>query len=147
MIKRKSASLELSRQDRYSLYKRYLFWLYKNTREECDRIDRKFTQLDIDEEISSFLGSAFIGEKEMRQIGPFVLEWKDYISRKKADADKLKFSEDGDVNPAYVFMRLKLKAVEASVLKHFGRRGMEEFRRLFEESSMQRIMADQSGRT
>ena len=35
-------------KDSRNLKKRYLIWLYKTTKEALDRIERKFTQADID---------------------------------------------------------------------------------------------------
>lgn len=41
---------------------RYLVWLYKTTKERLDRIDRKFTQLEVDRFILREL------EKDLRQF-------------------------------------------------------------------------------
>ncbi|MFB3919919.1 MAG: hypothetical protein ACE14U_07625 [Candidatus Velamenicoccus archaeovorus] len=144
----KKQAMEPSVQDRESLYKRYLFWLYKTIREDADRIDRKFTQLVLDERIAAFLErDAASLDKDLRcGVGPFVEEWKTYIAQKADDARKLKFSEAGSLKFEYVFLRLKLKAVERLIVERLGRRHLKEFRRRLEEAAMQGILQDHSGR-
>ncbi len=143
----KKHMMEPSVRDRDSLYKRYLFWLYKTIREDVDRIDRKFTQLVLDEQIAALLERDMAPlDKELRQgVGPFIEEWKTYIAQKADDARKLKFSESGFLKFEYVFLRLKLRAVEQLIVKRLGRRHLNEFRRRLEEAAMQGILQDHSG--
>jgi hypothetical protein len=144
----KKHMMEPNAQDRDSLYKRYLFWLYKTIREEADRVDRKFTQLALDEQIAVLLERDMAAlDKDLRQgVGPHVEEWKSYIAQKADDARKLKFSESGLLKFEYVFLRLKLKAVERLIVERLGRRRLNEFRRRLEEAAMQGILQDHSGR-
>lgn len=143
----KKRMMEPGGPDRDSLYKRYLFWLYKTIREDVDRIDRKFTQLVLDEKIAALLERDMASlDKELHQgVGPFVEEWKAYIAQKADDARKLKFSESGLLKFEYVFLRLKLKAVERLIVERLGRRHLNEFRRRLEEAAMQGILQDHSG--
>ncbi len=140
--------MEPSPQDRDSLYKRYLFWLYKTIREDLDRTDRKFTQLVLDERIAALLErDAAALDKDLRQgVGSFIEEWKTYIAQKADDAQKLKFSESGMPMFEYVFLRLKLRAVERLIVERLGRRRLNEFKRRLEEAAMQGILQDHSGR-
>ncbi len=140
--------MEPSPQDRDSLYKRYLFWLYKTIREDLDRTDRKFTQLVLDERIAALLErDAAALDKDLRQgVGSFIEEWKTYIAQKADDAHKLKFSESGMPMFEYVFLRLKLRAVERLIVERLGRRRLNEFKRRLEEAAMQGILQDHSGR-
>lgn len=145
---KKTEETELSSEDRDSLTRRYLFWLYKTVRDECDRVDRKFTQLDIDAEIAEFFDKAVSScqADQRRGVAPFVEEWASYIAGKKRDAQVLKFMENGDLNPQYQFSRLKLKAVEQAVVSHFGRGRLKEFKRMYEQAALQGILQDNSGR-
>lgn len=122
-----------------SLYKRYLFWLYKTTRDELERIDRKFTQLDIDRQIEKLL-------ENKEGVSEYLKEWKDYILAKESDALKLKFSSNGALDSRYLFLSLKLEAIIAITRKMFGRRMLSKFDKFCEEAAMKAIMQDTSGR-
>lgn len=134
----------LSKNERASLLKRYLLWLYKTTKDECDKIDRKFTQLDIDRNIERIL------EKSVNACDPVLKqalllqlgEWKSYIVGKEADAQRLKFDSSGQLDPHYAFLCLKKEAVERLIVTHFGQKGLCEIRDLYEESSMRKILED-----
>jgi len=131
--------------DKISLHKRYLLWLYKTIKDELDKIERKFTQLDIDAEIQKKL-EAKIEDAPVEGLEPFINEWKEYVALKKTDAHKMKFDEKGDMSPSYVFLRLKLDSVEEIVERRFGKKTLEQFKALYEEASIKRIMEDVSGR-
>ncbi|MFH1691314.1 MAG: hypothetical protein ABIC68_01900 [Candidatus Omnitrophota bacterium] len=141
-------ALKMSQEDALSLEKRYLFWLYKTIRDELDKIDRKFTQLDIDNEIYKKL------KKSVKRLKPdasdglhtFLQEWQEYIFGKDSDAQKLKFKEDGQMNSAYLFLRLKLQAVEEIVCGRFGKKELSSYKRFYEDAAMKRITEDTSGR-
>jgi hypothetical protein len=141
-------SKDISKEDKTSLHKRYLFWLYKMTREESDKTDRKFTQLDVDKEIQKLLGDKVrgLGAAFEKNLSPFLKEWKKYVFQKESDAQKLKFTEDGLMDPGYLFLRLKLEAIEQVTKARFGRKALAEFKKLYEEISLKRILEDTSGR-
>ena len=124
-----------------SLEKRYLFWLYKTTRDELDRIDRKFTQLEIDRGMQKIFR-----EHEGGALASFVEEWDRYIANKQAEAKKLKFDDKGGVLPSYAFLRLKLEAVRGLTSKLFGARLVREFEEMVEAAAMENILQDNSGR-
>jgi hypothetical protein len=125
--------------DKKSLYKRYLFWLYKTTRLGLDKVDRKFTQLDIDRKIEKILSAK-------KGISAPLKEWKEYILSKESEALKSKFSSDGSLDPEYRFLCLKLEAVEAITKKMFGANMLAEFKSLCEDAAMSLIAQDSSGR-
>jgi hypothetical protein len=137
-----------NKKDKASLHKRYLLWLYKMTRDELDKIERKFTQLDIDSEIEKKLAqrSGSFSAAARKGLEPFLSEWKEYVALKRKDAQKLKFNEAGEVVASYLFLRLKLECVEAITARRFGARTLSGFKQLYEESSIRRIMEDTSGR-
>lgn len=141
-------SKDISAADKASLHKRYLFWLYRMTREELDKIDRKFTQLDVDKEIQKSLNDKIrgLGAAFEEKLSPFLKEWKEYVFQKESDAQKLKFAEDGQMDPQYLFLRLKLEAIEQAAKARFGSKGLAEFKKLYEESAFKRILEDTSGK-
>lgn len=141
-------NIRMERNDKRSLQKRYLFWLYKTTKDELDKIDRKFTQLEIDRRIQEILvkSSRKAGRALQGGIGLLVEEWKGYIAQKERDALRLKFSEGGALDPKYVFLHLKLKSISQVILAMFGAGVLEEFKSRYEEAAMRMIEQDTSGR-
>ncbi len=140
--------IKIDKRDQESLYKRYLLWLYKTTKDELDKIERKFTQLDIDRQIQKILKkkSDVLKSPLRGGITPFLEEGKEYIFEKESDAQKLKLTEEGLLNPKYLFLHLKLEAITQITKIHFGQKGLEEFKRLYEEAALRRILEDTSER-
>jgi hypothetical protein len=124
-----------------SLMKRYLFWLFKTTRDELDKIDRKFTQLEVDRSMQK----VFL-KKKGGALTPFIDEWGRYMAGKEADAKKLKFDDAGGVLASYSFLRLKLKAIESVADRRFGPRLMRQFEKIYEDAAMKNILQDISGK-
>jgi hypothetical protein len=144
----KKKQFQLSKEDQRSLRKRYLFWLYKMTKDELDRIDRKFTQLSIDGDIQELLEgwSLKMGQRARGNLQPFIKELEEYIFQKESDAQKLKFDETGAVNSKYLFLHMKFEAICSITKSLFGTPVLKEFRRLYEEASLGRILDDDSGK-
>lgn len=131
-----------------ALHKRYLLWLYKTVKDELEKIDRKFTQMDIDRKIQAKLIDAcgLQDQKTRKELEPFLQEWKEYIFSKESSAQKLKFTEEGKVNPEYLFLRMKFEAVCEVTRALFGPEGLREFESLLEAVALERILQDVSGR-
>ena len=75
----------MNKQDVKNLRKRYFVWLYKTTKEEFDKYERKFTQTDIDKDLllemeNELLGSYLPHEKQY--LEKFVNQYREYISSK-----------------------------------------------------------------
>lgn len=140
--------LKDDKDDMKSLHKRYLLWLYKMTRDELDKIDRKITQLDIDRRIEKILNKkvSLLPQDSKKALEPDLREWKEYIFQKESDAQKLKFNEDGSIAGNYLFLRLKLQAVVDEVRARLGKNELARFKRLYEETCVARILEDTSGR-
>lgn len=119
------------------LKKRYLIWLYKTVKESLDRVDRKFTQLDIDRFILAELEASDAGRELSEQIG----KWDAYIHRKEQDGISLK-SEDPAVQREYRFLQLKLKAVEKAIQRELGTKALSEIRQMYEDEMIDRILAN-----
>lgn len=138
----------LTQEDEKSLIKRYLFWLYKTIKDELDKIDRKFTQLRVDKDIQKLLKkwASKAGARNEEALEPFLKEWQEYVFQKDSDAQRLKFDESGCVSAAYLFLHMKFAAVCQITRSQFGPAVLKEFKRLYEEAALKRILGDESGK-
>src|SRR5882672_8783010 len=84
-----------------ALIRRYLVWCYKTTKEELDRVDRKFTQLLVDYRIQNKLKTKKVQlSGHLRtQYEKSMTDFKDYIRNKEKDAHQLKFSDSTGKTP------------------------------------------------
>lgn len=125
----------MNKADARNLKKRYLIWLYKTNKEALDKVERKFTQLDIDR----FLLKEMIEQDKTRQAGKFIDEFKAYIENKEKEGLSLKFEGKG-LKPEYHFLTLKLKAIEKAIVKALGKKALDEIRLLYEMEMVERIL-------
>ena len=127
---RKKGKLNAGRQH---LIRRYLLWAYKSTKESFERIERKTTQLTVDEFILKYLF------KHKYEIPP---AFKTYISDKRKDELKLKFV-DGDkqkLHPEYVYLKDRLEAIEAAIAYFLGAKELRQIQELYEKEFTRRIL-------
>jgi len=138
----------LSKFDYQSLNRRYLLWMYKMTKDELDRIDRKYTQIDIDHTIAEYFFklSGRLNKKSRDALSPFFREWDEYLEAKEGDAERLKWVGPGELEARYAFLHLKLQAILSAACKYLGPGSVKEFQRLYEEKAIANILADTSGR-
>lgn len=122
-------------QDIKNLKKRYLIWLYKTTKEAFDRMERKFTQLDIDKFIFKELNKF----DKTKRAEKFIDEFKAYIENKEKDGTNLKY-EGSQLKPDYYFLSLKLKAIEKTIIKELGKKALKEIKSLYEKEMTERIL-------
>ena len=122
-------------QDLKDLKKRYLIWFYKVTKEALDRIERKFTQVQIDRFISAELKK----QDKNRQLGKYIAEFDAYLANKEQEGFNLKFNGK-ELKPEYAFLSFKLKAIEKAVTREFGKKVLVELKSLYEEEMTQRIL-------
>jgi vancomycin resistance protein YoaR len=127
----------MKKQDSKSLKKRYLIWFYKQVRESLDKIDRKFTQLEIDQYILEQMRKF----DTSRAAKNYIEEFKVYIQNKEKDALGRKY-EGKELKPEYYFLQLKLQAIEKSIEKEFGKKGLEEIEALYEQEMIRRILQE-----
>ncbi|MDD4894910.1 MAG: hypothetical protein PHW54_06340 [Candidatus Omnitrophica bacterium] len=125
----------MDKQDIKNLKKRYLVWFYKTTKEALDKIERKFTQLEIDKFIMKELKAKDKDKRAQKQIA----EFQAYILSKEMDGVGLKY-EGKQMKPEYYFLELKLKAIEKVILKEFGKKGLEQIKALYEKEMTERIL-------
>lgn len=126
----KTPSLSLEHKN---LIRRYLLWAYKSTKESFERIERKTTQLVVDEFIL-----AYLSKNRLEVPGSF----KTYIAEKQRDELKLKFA-DADkkkLNPQYVQLRDRLGAIEAAVKYFLGNKELKRMQGFFEAEFTRRIL-------
>jgi hypothetical protein len=137
----------MQKQDIKNLKFRYLLWLYKTTKEELDRIERKFTQLDIDRGIlgyiSKYADSSKVKAKD--KLSKFIKAFKEYIDNKEKDGLDLKF-DNRKLKSEYYFSLVKLKAIEKSIVKQLGRKAKERIKLLYEQEMIRRILESEEHR-
>jgi len=126
----------MDKQDTKNLKKRYLVWFYKTTKEALDKIERKFTQLEIDKSIMKELKAKDKDKRAQKQIA----EFQAYILSKEMDGVGLKYDGKQQLKPEYYFLELKLKAIEKVILKEFGKKGLEQIKALYEKEMIERIL-------
>jgi hypothetical protein len=125
----------MDKQDAKNLKKRYLLWLYKTTKEAIDKIERKFTQLEIDRILLKELRKADKNKKAAK----FIEEFNVYIQNKERDGLSLKFA-GSKLRPEYQFLVLKLSAVEKVIIKNLGKGALSQIKSLYEKEMTERIL-------
>ncbi len=126
------------------LTKRYLLWAYKSTRESFERIERKTTQLSVDEFIATRLSKNPLPLKnsDQKEYARLLAEFDAYIATKKSDEIKLKYADASKkkYHPQYVYFLARLTAIEAAIVKMLGKKVLKEFEELFEGEFTRRIL-------
>jgi hypothetical protein len=121
--------------DARNLKKRYLLWLYKTTKKSLDRIERKFTQLEIDRFILGYLKKL----DRQKRAGGFIFDFKTYIANKEREALNLKY-EGKNLKSEYYFLDLKLAAIEKVITQELGKKALLEIKSLYEREMTERIL-------
>lgn len=132
----------MNNQDIKNLKKRYFIWLYKTAKEAFDKDERKFTQVDIDKDIlaemeKELLGSYLPHEKDalQKQINDF----QKYIENKERACSELR-DQHKKINPDFIFLEIKLDAIEKIIARELGRKGLQEIKSLYEKEMTERIL-------
>ncbi len=123
------------KKDKRLLKGRYLLWLYKTTKEALDRVDRKFTQLEIDKVILKEL----IRSDKGKRIKKHIREFQNYIQNKEKEGVDLKY-ENEQLRPDYCFLVSKLKAIESSIIKELGKNNLRKIKALYEKEMTERLL-------
>ncbi len=127
----------MDKQDILSLKKRYLIWLYKQAKDSLDKIERKFTQLEVDR----FMLKELKKQDKKSSIDAFMEEFKAYILQKEKKGNSLKYKES-KLNPEYLFLLSKLKAIEAAIIKKLGKPELKRIKKAYEEEMIKRILGE-----
>lgn len=126
---------KMDKKEIKNLKKRYLLWFYKSVKEELDKVERKFTQVEVDRVILKELKNV----NKNGVISLFIRQFEEYVSKKEQDGLNLKF-ENGKLRPEYAFLAAKLRAIEKAILKEFGKKGLQKIRLLYEIEMTGRIL-------
>jgi hypothetical protein len=125
----------MDKLDLKNLKKRYLIWFYKNAKEALDKVERKFTQIDIDR----FILKEIKRKGKDKTVESFIAQFEEYIQKKEQDGIALKF-ENKKLKPHYLFLVLKLEAIEKSIVRELGKKALEEIKLLYEVEMIERIL-------
>ena len=129
------------------LIRRYLVWCYKTTKEDLDRMDRKFTQLAADDFILKQLlqRKGKIRGSDRKGYNRKIDDFKRYIGQKKKDAFRLKFENRSSrrLNPNYLYLKNRLSAVERAIVFFIGKKELKKIKSLYEEQMTKRILEAQ----
>ena len=125
----------MDKQDLKNLKRRYLVWLYKTNKEALDKVERKFSQLEIDD----FILKEIKREDKARKLSSFIEDFQEYMRKKESDGLSLKYAGK-DLKPDYQFLVLKLKAIEKAIIKELGKKVLDEIKLLYEMEMTERIL-------
>lgn len=132
----------MNKQDVKNLKKRYLIWLYLVTKEAFDRYERKFTQFGIDkfilEKMEEELKEAYLPQ-EKKMLEKYVNDYRLYIDEKEQICLKLKY-KDKKINPHFLFLDVKLDAIEKAIVKEFDKKTLEEIKSMHEQEMTEKIL-------
>lgn len=134
----------MQRRDRKNLQFRYLLWLYKSTKEEFDRIERKFTQVEIDRRLLHYMQEHIDTSKIKRkkEAKTFLKNFKEYTDQKEKDGLALQY-EGRKLRPEYYHLSLKLEAIEESIVGELGKKRLRTIKGLYEQEMQRRIIEAQ----
>jgi hypothetical protein len=131
-------------QAHQDLIRRYLIWFYKSTRESFERIERKTTQLKVDEYVLKQIKTPGkgISTSDKGAYNSLVQEFEAYIKAKEKDELKLKFADakGKSLHPQYVYLKNRLQAVEAAIRHFLGEKELRAMRSLYEKEFTNRIL-------
>ncbi len=134
----------MDKQDAVNLKTRYLFWLYKTTKEGFDAYERKFTQCEIDrlvlQDIETELKDTYL-PNEKKALEKYVNEFKEYVGQKESACLKLKY-QGKKTNPEFLFLDIKLAAVEKVIAKALGSDALDAVRKAYQEEMLRRILQE-----
>jgi len=129
-------------KDISALKRRYLLWLYKTTKEAFDRYERKFIQLEIDrfilKEISRECRETYPPD-EKKDMETRLEALRAYVEDKEKSCMKLK-CRGKRTDPEYLFLGIKLQAVEKTVVRELGRQELRRIKALYEQEMAGRIL-------
>ena len=123
-----------------NLIRRYLVWCYKTTKEELDRIDRKFTQLEVDHFILKGLEQLPGSQRSAMQ--KYTEEFKAYIAQKKEAASVEKFNDSTQTQypPKYLYLQSRFQAIEKAIQHFLGKTELNKIESFYEEEMTRRIL-------
>ncbi len=126
------------------LIRRYLLWCYKTTKEALEKIDRKFTQLQVDHYIWDHLTKdrKFKPVQANEEYRAFTNAFKKYIEDKERQAYLNKFADKDhrQLKAEYHYLKNRLSCIEEAAVYFLGKAGMKRIEMLYEEEMIRRII-------
>ena len=125
------------------LMRRYLIWCYKTTKEALDRIDRKFTQLQVDYHLRD-LFSKSEEIKRKKAEGAYankIAQFDRYIKEKEQSGLAQKFVDKTgkQLQPEYWYLQQRLQAIEKTIGDFFSTTELKTIQNDYEEEMTRRI--------
>lgn len=125
----------MRREEARKLKFRYLLWFYKTVKEELDRIERKFTQLEVDKAMLKLMKK----EAKGKGLDKFLRDFEGYIINKEQEVQKA-IKSQGRCKPEYRYSLLKLEAIEKVIVSQLGKKDQERIKELYQDEMVKRIL-------
>ena len=126
------------------LVRRYLVWCYKTTKEDLDRIDRKFTQLKVDDYLWNHLmkSQKKIPSALKEQYARHVEDFRNYKDKKQKEAFEQKFLDGDKQIPKvdYLYLKNRLRTIERAIKSFLGIKELKSIQVLYEGEMTRRIL-------
>jgi hypothetical protein len=136
-----SSAMKIKTSDK-ALIQRYLLWCYKTTKENLDKIDRKFTQARVDRFILDHIEKVQFQSKPLSDYRQSIDDFKTYISSKEKDGRHQKYlgGKEGVLNSNYIYLQNRLNAIENAIRHFLGPRALAKINLLYEQEMTRRIL-------
>ena len=132
------------KENNNNLTRRYLLWCYKMTKEELERVDRKFTQLEVDSFVLKELCKQLkpLKGRSREEFAKKIDEFKDYMAKKEQNANAEKFDDLSvkQLKPHYFYLTQRLSAIEKAIASFLGRAELQKIQGLYDEEMIRRIL-------
>lgn len=125
------------------LIRRYLIWCYKTTKEDLDRIDRYFTQLQVDAHVlKQLLKNPHPKGPQSHLYSEKIEAFKEYMANKKKNVYSKKFADEEEktLQPEYWYLKNRLGALEKTIVDFFGAKELKAIQDLYEVEMTRRIL-------
>jgi hypothetical protein len=115
-------------------------WCYKTTKEELDRIDRKYTQLLVDQFVLDQISS--VKGKPREVLDQNIKDFKNYMSQKEDQFRREKFADPqrNFVSKNYTYLSHRLAAIEKAICYFLSKKELERIEELYEQEMTTRIL-------
>lgn len=133
--------MKISAQEK-ALIQRYLIWCYKTTKESLDKIDRKFTQIQVDRFILGHIEKSLPRPSSRSEYSQLIDDFKVYISSKEKDGLSQKYlnSKGGAPHSNYIYLQNRFNAIEKAIRHFCGPRVLTKISLLYEQEMTRRIL-------
>jgi len=126
--------------DEKNLTRRYLVWCYKTTKEDFDKIERRFTQLKVDYFLRDYYKSL---KKDIRSdLAQHMAGFDDYIANKeeKGALDKFADTKGKVAKKEFLYLKFRLQAIEKAIVHFLGSKALNDIKSLYEAEMTNRIL-------